>query len=71
MVVVPETDLDERVLLALMAALANDEDERERIRSRTVYRAEEPGFFETFSPDGFYYVEHLNDGRFALAGAGD
>jgi hypothetical protein len=65
-VVAPESDLEERVIIALMAALAPGADHRSRIANGAVHRDEEPGTFETFGPDWFYYLERVADGRFAL-----
>lgn len=70
-VVVPENDLEERVVVALMAALAGDPEEGRRLRSDAVYREDGTGTFETFNPDRFYYLEHLSDGRLVVVCSDD
>ena len=63
-VVVPENDLEEGVQLALMACLAPADDDRRRILGDAVYTGE--GGFAAYSPDRFYWLEHVGDGRFTL-----
>lgn len=61
-VVVPETDLEERIVVARMTALARDGDKAE-IAGATY---QDKGLFATYSPDWFLYLEHFGDGRFEL-----
>jgi hypothetical protein len=59
-VVVPENDLEERLVVAMMAALVGGKEEGRRLTVGAIHAAD--GTFQTFNPDRFYHPEHRSDG---------
>ena len=63
-VVVPENDLEERLVGALMASLAADPLDKERLSNVAIHTGN--GTFEAYHPDRFYYLEVVGNYRFVL-----
>jgi hypothetical protein len=68
-VVVPEDDLEEELVVALMAALCEDPRDGEHLLRDAVYDAD--GLFRVYGPDRFYWLEQLDGKPFALIAADD
>ena len=63
-VIVPDNDLEEQVVAALMASLCNDSAEKQRLLRDAVYDG--AGLFRVYEPDRFYWLEQVAEARFAL-----
>ena len=59
-IVVPEHDLEERLVLALMAALADDPGERTTLTENAIHVGD--GLFTAYNPDRFYWLEQVSGG---------
>ena len=62
--VVPENELDESILIELMAALAPTPEDKTRLLNKAIYAEE--GHFVCYDSDRFYHLEPLPSGRFKL-----
>lgn len=62
--VVPENELEERILIELMAALALTPDDQARLLRKAIYI--EDGSFVCYHPGWFYHLEPLPTGGFEL-----
>ena len=63
-IVVPDDDLEERLVAALMVSLAADPVDKERLSKMAIHTGD--GTFEVYQPDRFYWLELLGNGRFNL-----
>ena len=66
-IVVREHDLEERLVLALMGALADDPCERSTLAGEAIHAGD--GLFTAYDPDRFYWLEQLPGGAFMLLSA--
>jgi hypothetical protein len=65
-VVVPENDLEERVVVAFMAALATTDQHRTEILTEAMYRDDQPGMFVTQTSEYFLWLEQVSEQEFHL-----
>jgi hypothetical protein len=68
-IVVPENDLEERLVVAMMAGFIGDKEEGRRLTAGAIHAGD--GTFQTFNPDRFYHLEYRSDGGFEVMWSDD